>query len=530
VLYRSNVNSESGFGIEPVYGPSSLGDWDPAVQLGDPGAYPYTRGVYPSMYTGKPWTIRQYAGFGTAKESNERYHQLVKAGSTGLSVAFDLPTQMGYDSDEPIADGEVGKVGVAIDSIDDMRVLFDGIPLGEVSTSMTINAPASLLLLLYQLVGEEQGVAPSALTGTIQNDVLKEYIARGTYIFPPKPSLRLITDIFSYCRANIPKWNTISISGYHMGEAGATPAQEIAFTLANGVEYVRAAIASGQEVDEFAPRLAFFFVARTTLLEEVAKFRAARRIWARIMREQFGAKDPRSQMLRFHTQTAGVQLTAQQPEVNLIRVTTRAIGAILGGTQSLHTNSFDEAIALPTAKAARLAVRTQQVLANETDLTATVDPFAGSYAVEAMTDEVEAAALELMKAVEDLGGAVAAIERGYQKGEIEKAAYQTAQQIDAGERVVVGVNKYTIDDDDVYEPLRVDPAIGEQQAKRLAALRADRNQADVTRALDALKRGAEGTENVLPLMRDALVARTTCGEVCHALRDVWGVYVPADAL
>ncbi len=528
--YRSAVDSESGFGIEPVYGPSSLAGWDAATQLGEPGEYPYTRGVYPSMYTGRPWTIRQYAGFGTAKESNERYHQLVKAGSTGLSVAFDLPTQMGYDSDDTIAHGEVGKVGVAIDSIDDMRMLFDGIPLDQVSTSMTINAPASLLLLLYQLVGEEQGIASSALTGTIQNDVLKEYIARGTYIFPPKPSLRLITDIFSYCRTNIPKWNTISISGYHMAEAGATPAQEIGFTIANGIEYVRAAIASGQEVDEFAPRLAFFFVSRTSLLEEVAKFRAARRIWARVMREEFGAKDPRSQMLRFHTQTAGVQLTAQQPEVNLIRVTAQAIAAILGGTQSLHTNSFDEAIALPTAKAARLAVRTQQVLAHETDLTATVDPFAGSYAVESLTDEVEAAALELMKTVEDMGGAVAAIERGFQKAEIEKAAYRTSQQIDAGDRVVVGVNKYAIDDDEIYEPMRVDPAIEEQQAKRLAELRADRSDADVTRALDALRRAAEGTYNVLPFMRDALAARTTSGEVCHALREVWGTYVPADSL
>jgi methylmalonyl-CoA mutase N-terminal domain/subunit len=411
-----------------------------------------------------------------------------------------------------------------------MRVLFDGIPLDQVSTSMTINAPAALLLLLYQLVGEEQGVAPRALTGTIQNDVLKEYIARGTYIFPPKPSLRLITDIFSYCRTTIPKWNTISISGYHMAEAGATPAQEIAFTIADGIEYVRAAIASGQDVDEFAPRLAFFFVARTTLLEEVAKFRAARRIWARVMKEEFGAKDPKSQMLRFHTQTAGVQLTAQQPEVNLIRVTTQALGALLGGTQSLHTNSYDEAIALPTAKAARLAVRTQQVLAHETDITATVDPFAGSYAVESMTDAVEAAALELMATIEDMGGAVAAIERGYQKEEIERSAYQTSQQIDAGERVVVGVNKYAIDDDEVYEPLRVDPAIEEQQAKRLAELRADRSDAGVTRALDALRRAAEGTDNVLPPMREALAARTTVGEVCHALREVWGTYTPAASL
>jgi methylmalonyl-CoA mutase N-terminal domain/subunit len=530
MFYRSEVDSESGFPIETVYSAESLTGWDAAAQLGAPGEYPYTRGVYPSMYTGRPWTIRQYAGFGTAKESNERYHQLVANGSTGLSVAFDLPTQMGYDSDDVVAHGEVGKVGVAIDSIDDMRVLFNGIPLEQVSTSMTINAPASLLLLLYQLVGEEQGVAPNALTGTIQNDVLKEYIARGTYIFPPKPSLRLITDIFSYCRQTIPKWNTISISGYHMAEAGATPAQEIAFTIADGIEYVRAAIATGQDVDEFAPRLAFFFVARTTLLEEVAKFRAARRIWARVMKEQFGATDPKSHMLRFHTQTAGVQLTAQQPEVNLIRVTAQALGALFGGTQSLHTNSFDEAIALPTAKAARLAVRTQQVLANETDITATVDPFAGSYAMEAMTDEVEAAALELMARIEDMGGAVAAIERGYQKHEIEKSAYQTSQEIDGGDRVVVGVNKYTIDDDEIYEPLRVDPTIGEQQAERLAALRADRNTAEVTRALDELRRAAEGTDNVLLPMRTALAARTTLGEVCNALREVWGTYQPADAL
>jgi methylmalonyl-CoA mutase N-terminal domain/subunit len=529
VEYRSCVESETGFEIEPVYSAASLTDWDASTQLGEPGEYPYTRGVYPSMYTGRPWTIRQYAGFGTARESNQRYHQLVANGSTGLSVAFDLPTQMGYDSDDAIAHGEVGKVGVAIDSIDDMRLLFDGIPLDKVSTSMTINAPASLLLLLYQLVGEEQGVAASALTGTIQNDVLKEYIARGTYIFPPKPSLRLITDIFSYCRATIPKWNTISISGYHMAEAGATPAQEIGFTIADGIEYVRAAIATGQDVDEFAPRLAFFFVARTTLLEEVAKFRAARRIWARVMREEFGAKDPRSLMLRFHTQTAGVQLTAQQPEVNLIRVTAQALGALFGGTQSLHTNSYDEAIALPTEKAARLAVRTQQVLANETDITSTVDPFAGSYAIEAMTDEVEAVALDLMKQIEDMGGAVAAIERGYQKGEIERAAYQTSQQIDSGERVVVGVNKYAVDIEEHYEPLRVDPAIEAQQAERLGKLRADRAGSDVARALDDLRRAAEGTDNVLVPMREALAARATVGEVCHALREIWGTYSPVDA-
>jgi methylmalonyl-CoA mutase N-terminal domain/subunit len=529
MFYRSAVRSESGFEIEPVYSPASLDGWEPSSQLGAPGEYPYTRGVYPSMYTGRPWTIRQYAGFGTARESNRRYHQLVANGSTGLSVAFDLPTQMGYDSDEVIASGEVGKVGVAIDSIDDMRLLFDGIPLDRVSTSMTINAPAALLLLLYQLVGEEQGVAAGALTGTIQNDILKEYIARGTYIFPPKPSLRLVTDVFRYCRATIPKWNTISISGYHMAEAGATPAQEIGFTIADGIEYVRAAIASGQDVDEFAPRLAFFFVARTTLLEEVAKFRAARRIWAREMRDEFGAKDPKSMMLRFHTQTAGVQLTAQQPEVNLIRVTTQALGALFGGTQSLHTNSFDEAIALPTEKAARLAVRTQQVLANETDITSTVDPFAGSYAVESMTDDVEAAALDLMAAIEEMGGAVAAIERGYQKGEIERAAYQTSQEIDAGERVVVGVNKYVAEVEESYEPLRVDPEIEAQQAERLEKLRADRSATDVSHALDELRAAAEGTDNVLIPMRAALAARATVGEVCHALREIWGTYTPVDA-
>jgi methylmalonyl-CoA mutase, N-terminal domain len=523
-------DSESGFPIRPVYDAADREGWDPASALGAPGEYPYTRGVYPSMYTGRPWTIRQYAGFATAAESNRRYHQLVEAGTTGLSVAFDLPTQMGYDSDAPIAHGEVGKVGVAIDSLADMRQLFDGIPLGEVSTSMTINAPAALLLLLYELVAGEQGVAAGSLTGTIQNDILKEYIARGTYIYPPKPSLRLVTDVFRYCRSTIPRWNTISISGYHMAEAGATPAQEIAFTIADGIEYVRAAISSGQDVDDFAPRLAFFFVARTTVLEEVAKFRAARRIWARVMREEFGARDPRSTMLRFHTQTAGVQLTAAQPEVNLVRVTSQAIAAILGGTQSLHTNSYDEAIALPTEKAARLAVRTQQVLVNETDLASTVDPLAGSYAVEAMTDEVEAAALELMTQVEDMGGAVAAIERGFQKQQIEQAAYATSRQIDAGDRVVVGVNRYVVPDDERYEPLRVDPAIEEQQAKRLAAVRAERDRSAVTRSLAALRDAAAGTDNVLPPMREALAAMATVGEVCDALREVWGVYTPADAL
>jgi methylmalonyl-CoA mutase, N-terminal domain len=521
--------SESGLPIHPVYRADDLAGWDPAERLGEPGSYPYTRGVYASMYTGRPWTMRQYAGFGTAVESNRRYRQLLAAGQTGLSVAFDLPTQMGYDSDNAVAEGEVGKVGVAIDSIDDMRILFDQIPLDRVSTSMTINAPAAILLLLYQLVAEEQGVAPAQLTGTIQNDVLKEYIARGTYIYPPRPSLRLITDIFSYCRTEIPKWNTISISGYHMAEAGATPAQEIAFTLADGIEYVRAAVASGQHVDEFAPRLAFFFVARTTLLEEVAKFRAARRIWAQVMRDEFGAQDPKSLMLRFHTQTAGVQLTAQQPEVNLVRVTVQGLAAVLGGTQSLHTNSFDEALALPSEKAARLALRTQQVLAYETDVTATVDPFAGSYVVESLTDDVEAAARELMERVEGLGGAVSAIEAGFQKGEIERSAYAVAQAIDSGERVVVGLNRFTVEHEEHYEPLRVDPAIGAQQAERLARLREERDGAVVDAALVALKKAASGTDNVLYPMRDALAARATVGEVSDALREVWGTYIPTDA-
>jgi methylmalonyl-CoA mutase N-terminal domain/subunit len=521
--------TESGLPFEPVYGPDALADRDLETALGAPGEFPYTRGVYPSMYTGRPWTMRQYAGFGTAAESNQRYHQLIEAGTTGLSVAFDLPTQMGYDSDAPIAHGEVGKVGVAIDSVEDMSILFGGIPLDKVSTSMTINAPAALLMLLYQIVGEQQGVSADALRGTTQNDVLKEYIARGTYIYPPQQSLRLITDIFRYCRTAMPRWNTISISGYHMAEAGATPAQEIAFTLANGVEYVRAAIASGQDVDEFAPRLAFFFVSRTTLLEEVAKFRAARRIWAQVMRDEFGAKNPKSHMLRFHTQTAGVQLTAQQPEVNMVRVTIQALAAVLGGTQSLHTNSFDEAIGLPTEKAARLALRTQQVIAYESDVTKTVDPFAGSYAVESLTDGVEEEARDLMKQVQEYGGAVAAIEAGFQKNEIEKSAYRIAKEIDSAERTVVGLNRFAVSTEDPYEPLRVNPEIEAQQAERLAKLRADRDQPELDRHLDDLRKAATGADNVLVPMRAALAAKGTVGEVCDALREVWGVYRPPDA-
>jgi methylmalonyl-CoA mutase, N-terminal domain len=520
--------SESGEPIEPVYGPKALDDFDPVTDLGEPGQFPFTRGVYPTMYAGRPWTMRQYAGFSTAADSNRRYQQLITAGTTGLSVAFDLPTQMGYDSDAPQAHGEVGKVGVAIDSIDDMRVLLHGIPLGTVSTSMTINAPAAVLLLLYELVAEEQGVRPAMLTGTVQNDILKEYIARGTYIYPPAPSLRLVADTFAYCRERLPRWNTISISGYHMAEAGATPVQEIAFTLANAKEYVRAAIAAGLEVDDFAPRLSFFFVARTTLLEEVAKFRAARWLWAHIMADEFGARDPRSQMLRFHTQTAGVQLTAQQPEVNLARVTVQALAAVLGGTQSLHTNSYDEAIALPTEKAARLALRTQQVLANETDLTATADPLGGSYAIESLTASIRDEAAELIGQVEKMGGAVAAIERGFQKAEIERSAYQVARQIDAGERIVVGVNRYTTPDDERYEPMRVNPAIETQQRERLAALRRNRDSAALHQALKDVKTAAEGEENVLPPLRAALAVSATVGEVCDALRAVWGVYRPGD--
>jgi methylmalonyl-CoA mutase, N-terminal domain len=521
--------SESGLPIEPVYGPESVKDLDAARDIAEPGEFPYTRGIHPSMYVQRPWTMRQYAGFSTAADSNQRYHQLIQAGTTGLSVAFDLPTQMGYDSDAPAARGEVGRVGVAIDSIDDMRVLLNGIPLDSVSVSMTINAPAAVLLLLYQLVAEEQGTPASQLTGTIQNDVLKEYIARGTYIYPPQPSLRLVADTFAYCKKEMPHWNTISISGYHMAEAGATPVQEIAFTLANAKEYVRAALSAGMAVDEFAPRLSFFFVARTTLLEEIGKFRAARRLWARIMLDEFGAADPRSQMLRFHTQTAGVQLTAQQPEVNMARVTVQALAAVLGGTQSLHTNSYDEAIALPSQKAARLALRTQQVLAHESDLTATADPFAGSYAIESITGDIETAASELMAKIEAFGGAVAAIEQGFQKAEIERSAYRVAREIDEGKRIIVGVNAFVLAEEEPYEPLRVNPAIEQDQARSLAALRSARDAAECTRRIADLKLAAAGTDNVLYPLREALRARATVGEVCDALRDAWGIYKPPDA-
>ncbi|HEX2144269.1 MAG TPA: acyl-CoA mutase large subunit family protein [Glycomyces sp.] len=525
---QSSPQGRDGIEIRPVYGPDDAAK-DLPERLGEPGSFPYTRGVHPTMYTSKPWTMRQYAGFATAAESNRRYRDLLEAGTTGLSVAFDLPTQMGYDSDAPEAAGEVGKVGVAIDSIDDMRTLFGGIPLDEVSTSMTINAPAAVLLLLYQLVAEEQGADATRLRGTIQNDILKEYIARGTYIFPPAPSLRLVSDTFAYCAAELPQWNTISISGYHMAEAGATAAQELAFTLADGIEYVNCALDAGLEVDAIAPRLSFFFVARSTILSEVAKFRAARRLWAHIMRDRFGAKDPRSLKLRFHTQTAGVELTAQQPEVNMARVTVQALAAVLGGTQSLHTNAYDEAIALPTDTSARLALRTQQVIASETDLCATVDPFAGSYAVEALTDEMEAEALRLIDAVFAHGSAVAAIEVGFQKGEIERSAYETAKRIDSGEQTVVGVNRYTLNGNEApYQPLKVDPAMEAAQVARLASHRAARDASTLESALASVKRAAAGTDNVLYPLKDALAAGATVGEVCTALAAEWGRYVPTD--
>ena len=523
----ADKTSESGFAIKPVYQADDIAD-GLADRLGQPGEFPFTRGVYPTMYTERPWTMRQYAGFGTAAESNARYHQLLQAGQAGLSVAFDLPTQMGYDSDEAIAHGEVGKVGVAIDSIEDMRRLFDGIPLDQVSTSMTINAPASVLLLLYQLVAEENGIPGSKLTGTVQNDVLKEYIARGTYIYPPAPSLRITTDLFAYCAEHLPRFNTISISGYHMAEAGATAVQEIAFTLANAIAYVQAAVDAGLAVDAFAPRLAFFFVARTTLFEEAAKFRAARRIWADTMASRFGAAEPRSRMLRFHTQTAGVQLTAQQPLNNVVRVAVQGLAAVLGGTQSLHTNAYDEALALPSEAAARLALRTQQVLANETGVTDTVDPLAGSYFVERLTDEVEAAARQLMDRVEELGGAVAAIERGFQKEEIERSAYDQLRSVEQGERVVVGVNRYAGGEEEPVSILQLDPQVADAQAKSLVDVRASRDAEAVRAALDELRDAARGTGNLLVPMREALRRMATVGEVCDALREVFGTYRPPD--
>ncbi len=496
-------------------------------KLGFPGEYPYTRGIQPTMYRGRHWTMRQYAGFGSAEQTNRRFRYLLEQGQTGLSTAFDLPTQIGYDADHPMARGEVGKVGVSISSLADMETLLQGIPLDRVSTSMTINAPASILLAMYLVVAERQGVAWDKVSGTIQNDILKEYAARGTYIFPPKPSMRLITDIFEFCSKEVPNWNTISISGYHIREAGSTAVQEVAFTLSNAIAYVQAALEKGLQVDEFAPRLSFFFNAHNDFFEEIAKFRAARRMWAKIMRDRFGAKSPRSQQLRFHTQTAGSTLTAQQPDNNVVRVTVQAMAAILGGTQSLHTNARDEALALPTEESARLALRTQQILAYESGLTDTIDPLAGSYYVEALTDAIEAAAWTYIEYIDQMGGAVAAIEQGYIQQEIRRAAYDTQMAIERGDQVVVGVNRFTVEQERQPELLRVDPNIGRVQAERLAKLRAERAEEPVREALADLRAAAEGTANLMPKIIQAVRVYATLGEICDTLRQVFGEYRPA---
>ena len=518
--------TDAGIELHPVYGPDDLAGWDAERDLGRPGEYPYTRGVYPDMYRGRLWTMRQYAGMGAAAETNARFRYLLEHGQTGLSVAFDLPTQMGLDSDHPRAEGEVGKTGVAIDSIDDMRTLLDGIPLDRVTTSMTINATAPILLLLYELVAEEQGVDADRIGGTVQNDILKEYAARGTYIYPPAPSMRLITDLFSYCGERIPRWNTISISGYHMREAGATAAQEIAFTLANGIAYVRAAIDAGLELDAFAPRLSFFFACHMRFFEEIAKFRAARRMWARIMRERFGAKDPKSWMLRFHTQTGGATLTAQQPENNIVRTAIEALAAVLGGTQSLHTNSYDEALSLPTEEAVKIALRTQQIIGLETGVASVVDPVGGSYYVEALTDELEQMAVAYVEKIDGLGGAVAAIEQGFYQDEIHEAAFRIQHGVESGERVVVGVNAHLDPEERPIELQRIDEAETERQLARVRELRASRDRAAVDAALVEVAAAARGTANLLPPMREALRVRATLGEVSDVLRGVFGEYRP----
>ncbi len=522
----SELRTDSGIEVRRRYAAEDLRDWDPYRQLGEPGEFPFTRGVQADMYRGRLWTMRQYAGFGTAEATNERFKFLLDAGQTGLSCAFDLPTQMGLDSDHPRAEGEVGKVGVAIDSLDDMRRLFAGIPLDRVTTSMTINATAAILLLLYELVAEEQGVASDRIGGTVQNDILKEYVARGTYIYPPRPSMRLVTDTFAYCAENIPSWNTISISGYHIREAGSTAVQELAFTLADGIAYVEAAIAAGLEVDDFAGRLSFFFNAHNNLFEEVAKYRAARRLWARLMRDRFGAKAERSMRLRFHTQTGGSTLTAQQPEVNTVRVAIQALGAVLGGTQSLHTNSFDEALGLPTERAAKLALRTQQVIGYESGVTDTVDPLAGSYYVEWLTDEVEQRALAYIERIEEMGGAVAAIEAGYMQDEVEQAAYEFAMRVDSGDKVVVGVNRFVEKAAAEAEVFPVDPALQRAQIEGVRSSRARRDQAQVAACLREVESAARGTQNLLVPMRAALKARATLGEVSDVLRDAFGEYRP----
>jgi methylmalonyl-CoA mutase N-terminal domain/subunit len=518
--------TDAGIEVRPLYGPDDLRGLDPERDLGLPGGPPFTRGVHPSMYRGRLWTMRQYAGMGSAEETNRRFRYLLDHGQTGLSVAFDLPTQMGYDSDHPRAEGEVGRTGVAIDSVEDMAGLLDGIPLDQVTTSMTINATAPILLLLYELVAEEQGVSSDALGGTVQNDILKEYAARGTYIYPPGPSMRLVTDLFAYCQDRIPRWNTISISGYHMREAGATAVQEVAFTLANAIAYVRAALQAGLGVDDFAPRLSFFFACHMDFFEEVAKFRAARRMWSRIMTETFGATDPRSSMLRFHTQTGGATLTAQQPENNIVRTALEALAAVLGGTQSLHTNSFDEALALPTERAAKIALRTQQVIALESGVANTVDPVGGSYFVETMTNDIEAEARASLERIEGMGGAVAAIEAGWIQDEIHESAYRVQEGVESGHRVVVGVNRFVEDDEEPVELLRLDEKAVGRQVDRLKALRERRDGGGVDRALKEVEEAARGTDNLLYPMREALRARATLGEVSDALRSAFGEHRP----
>jgi methylmalonyl-CoA mutase, N-terminal domain len=518
------VLNDSGLPLKPVYTAEDRRAEEPA-----PGAFPYTRGIHKDMYRGRLWTMRQYAGFGTAAESNKRYRFLLEQGQTGLSVAFDLPTQIGYDSDDPMANGEVGKVGVAISSLEDMEVLFKDIPMDAISTSMTINATAAMLLLLYQLVAEKQGSPPEKITGTVQNDILKEYAARGTYIFPPAPSMRLVTDLFSYCQTNLPNWNTISISGYHMREAGSTAAEEVAFTLSHAVAYVEAALAAGLEVDDFAPRISFFFAAHMDFFEEVAKFRAARRMWARIMRDRFGAKDERSLALRFPTQTGGVTLTAQQPLTNVVRTTLEAMSAVLGGTQSLHTNAYDEALGLPSQNAAELALRTQQVIGHETAVPSVADPLGGSYYVESLTDRVEEEALAIMAEIDERGGAVKCIEAGWTQRRIAESAYRFQTRVEAGDRVIVGVNRFTTDGDEKVEIMKVGPRQQAAQARALKALRARRDPAVVARRLAAIEDAARGTDNLMPPLKAALADYLTIGECCSVLRKVWGEYRPPEA-
>ncbi len=526
-MTEERVETESGIEIRAIYGPEDLEGFDPERDLGLPGRAPFTRGIYPSMYRGRLWTMRQYSGMATADETNERFRFLLDHGQTGLSVAFDLPTQMGYDSDHPRAEGEVGKTGVAISSVEDMKRLFDGIPLDEVSTSMTINATAAILLLLYELVAEEQGVDASKIGGTVQNDILKEYAARGTYIYPPKPSMRIITDLFAYCGERLPQWNTISISGYHMREAGATAVQEVAFTLADGIAYVQAALDAGLEVDDFAPRLSFFFACHMNFFEEIAKFRAARRMWAKIMTERFGAKDPKSLMLRFHTQTGGATLTAQQPQNNIVRTTYEALAAVLGGTQSLHTNSFDEALALPTEHAVKIALRTQQLLGYETGVADTIDPLAGSYYVESLTNEIERRAEQYLDKIEGMGGAVTAIEAGFFQDEIHEAAFRIQQGIESGERVIVGVNRFVDPEERRIEIQRIGEEEVARQIERVHGLRASRDANAVERSLAEVEAAARGTDNLLPPMKEALRARATLGEVSDVLRAVFGEYRPS---